>query len=202
MPPSISGVLLAGGASRRFGAEKVLAMVDRMPLFHHPLRALAAVCDEVVVVIAPEGPELPLPPDVRLVRFARDPIAFQGPLIGLRTGLRALSGPSALVAGADMVRLRPALLELMRDRLAETERPAVALADADGVRPLPLAQKVVPALLEADRLAAQGERRLRALVTALAPELVSEADWARVDPAGEWRIDVDAPEDLPRETAG
>jgi molybdopterin-guanine dinucleotide biosynthesis protein A len=198
----LSGVLLAGGASRRFGADKLVALFAGTPLFLHPLRALAAVCDDVVVVVAPERATLPLPADLPAVRVVRDPVAYEGPLVGLRTGLAAVAGANALVAAADMARLSPPVLELLRDRLAEGDHPAVALADAEGLRPLPLALSVPVALAEATRLIAGGERRVRALVEALGAAAIREAEWARADAAGEWRIDVDAPDDLSREERG
>lgn len=197
----LSAVLLAGGASRRFGADKLVALVAGEPLFLHPLRALAALCDDVVVVMAPERPALPLP-GMPAVRVVRDPVAYEGPLVGLRTGLAAVAGANALVAAADMARLRPAVLELLRDRLVKGEHAAVALADAEGLRPLPLALSVPVALAEATRLIEGGERRLRALVDALGAASIREAEWTRADPAGEWRIDVDAPDDLSREERG
>jgi hypothetical protein len=43
-----------------------------------------------------------------------------------------------------------------------------------------------------------GERRLRALVEGLEPEVLPEAIWAGADPRGAWRQDVDVPADLPR----
>ena len=196
--PALSGVLLAGGASRRFGADKRVALFDGKPLFHHPLRALAAVCDEVVVVIAPDHSALSLPAEARGVRVIRDPIAYEGPLVGLRTGLADVAGSRALVAAADMARLRPPILALLRDRLGEGGHAAVALADAGRLRPLPVALDVPLARAEVARLIERGERRLLALVEALGAATIVEAEWARVDPTGEWRIDIDAPDDLSR----
>jgi molybdenum cofactor guanylyltransferase len=200
--PSWSGVLLAGGASRRFGADKLVAPFAGAPLFLHPLRALAAVCDEVIVVMAPAHPPLPLPADVRAVRIVRDPVAYEGPLLGLRTGLAAAAGANALVAAADMGRLSPAILSLLRDRLVEGGHAAVALADAEGLRPLPLAIQVPIASAKVAELIERGERRLRVLVAGLAAATIPESDWAPADPRGDWRLDVDAPEDLPREGRG
>jgi molybdopterin-guanine dinucleotide biosynthesis protein A len=200
--PAWSGVLLAGGASRRFGADKLVAPFAGVPLFLHPLRALAAVCDEVIVVMAPEHPALPLPADVRGVRIVRDPVAYEGPLVGLRTGLAAAAAANALVAAADMGRLRPAILGLLRDRLVEGGHAAVALADAEGLRPLPLAIQVPIASAKAAELVERGERRLRELVVGLGAATVAESDWALVDPRGDWRLDVDAPGDLSREGGG
>ncbi|TMC75972.1 MAG: hypothetical protein E6J15_06595 [Chloroflexi bacterium] len=56
-----SGILLAGGASRRFGRPKLTEPLDGAPLFHWPLRALLASCEDVVIVLAPDAPDPPLP---------------------------------------------------------------------------------------------------------------------------------------------
>ncbi len=39
----ISGIVLAGGRSRRFGADKLTTDVGGRPLLHHAITALAAV---------------------------------------------------------------------------------------------------------------------------------------------------------------
>jgi molybdopterin-guanine dinucleotide biosynthesis protein A len=193
-----SGILLAGGASRRFGRPKILEPLDGSPLFHHPLRALAAVCDEVLVVIAPDSPELALPDGVAGVRFVRDAVSHGGPFLGTVTGLARAQGEQAVLAAADQPRLRPELLSLMVTRAGASARSATVLADDDGPRPLPAVLRVKPALSLAESLVRVGERRLRALIDGLEPDVVDEMAWAAVDPAGDWRRDVDVPEDLPR----
>ncbi|HEV8535940.1 MAG TPA: molybdenum cofactor guanylyltransferase [Candidatus Limnocylindria bacterium] len=193
-----SGILLAGGAARRFGRPKLLEPVRGEPLFHHSLRALAAACEEVVVVLAPAAPDPPLPDGSGPVRFVRDPRAHEGPLVGALVGLGEVVGDHAILAGADMPGLRAELLDLMARRLAASGRSAVLLADEDGPRPLPAALATRPALTLAGELVRRGERRLRALVAGLEALVLSESDWSVVDALGEWRRDVDVPEDLPK----
>ena len=69
-----TGIVLAGGRSTRFGSDKLAALVDGVPLLHHPVLRLAEVCREVLVVVAPGAPDpaLPLAAPVRLVRDATE----------------------------------------------------------------------------------------------------------------------------------
>src|SRR5207244_13576913 len=145
-------------------------------------RAPAAVCDEVVVVIAPDHSALSLPAEARGVRVIRDPIAYEGPLVGLRTGLADVAGSRALVAAADMARLRPPILALLRDRLGEGGHAAVPLADAGRLRPLPVALDVPLARAEVAGPIEPGERRLRALVEGPRRSTIPEGPWPRVHP--------------------
>ncbi|HLY14429.1 MAG TPA: molybdenum cofactor guanylyltransferase, partial [Candidatus Limnocylindrales bacterium] len=158
-----SGIVLAGGASRRFGSDKLAEPIDGVSLLERSVAALAGIVAEIVVVIAPDRAE----PGIRTagstpIRFVADAEPFGGPLAGLRTGLAAARGATVLVVGGDMPSMRPAVLERLL-RIA----PA-ALGDQAGVlRPLPCALERDPALAHADALLAGGERRLRALLAAL-----------------------------------
>jgi molybdopterin-guanine dinucleotide biosynthesis protein A len=199
-----SGILLAGGASRRFGRPKLVEPLDGAPLFHIPLRALLDSCDDVVIVLAPDAPEPPLPDGSDRASFARDQVAYEGPLAGTRVGLEHVRGDNAVRVAADQPGVSPQLLSLMAERAAfldpDAHRNAIVLRDADGARPLPAVLKVGPALALARTLLKSGERRLRALVDGLEPDALPEAVWSRADAAGAWRSDVDLPDDLPRRT--
>ena len=194
-----SGILLAGGASRRFGRPKLVEPLDGAPLFHRPLRALLESCDDVVIVLAPDAPEPPLPDGSDRVSFARDQVAYEGPLAGTRIGLEHVRGESAVLVAGDMPGVSSQLLSLMLEG-AGTRGDAIILRDGQGTRPVPAVIPVAPALALARTLLASGERRLRALIEGLDPEGLAEAVWSRADPEGAWRRDVDLPDDLPRRT--
>jgi len=195
-----SGILLAGGASRRFGRPKVVEPLDGAPLFYRPLKALLDSCDDVVIVLAPDAPEPPLPIGSDRVSFARDRVAYEGPLAGTRAGLEQVRREYAVLVAADMPGLSAPLLSVMYERTATHPRKAIVLRDAEGPRPLPAVLMVAPALALARTLLVSGERRLRALVEGLEREELAEAVWGRADPDGAWRHDVDLPDDLRRRT--
>ena len=192
-----SGILLAGGASRRFGRPKLTEPLDGVPLFHRPLAALIDSCDDVVIVLAPDAPEPTLPAGADRVSFARDQVAYEGPLAGTRAGLERVRGDRAVLVAADMPGVSAALLSLMARRAKGSDRKAIVLIDEGTGRPLPAVVAVKPALDLARTLLERGERRLRALVDGLEPEGLPQTAWSEVDPNGLWRRDVDLPEDLP-----
>lgn len=74
---TILGVVLAGGQSRRFGADKALAVLDGRPLIAHALAALAG-CDQLAIA-GRKWPGLAALPD--------RPAAGLGPLGGLNAAL-------------------------------------------------------------------------------------------------------------------
>jgi molybdopterin-guanine dinucleotide biosynthesis protein A len=193
----VGAVVLAGGRSSRFGRDKLVEPIDGRPMLDHAIDAVLRLTSDVVVVLAPDAEDPALPSGVRTVR---DIAAFEGPLAGLSTGLRALgqldaSIERAIVVGGDMPTLIPAVLERL---LAELEVHEFAvLSDGDRPRPLPMAVRRVTASAAAERLLETGERRLRALMEAIETSVLAPAVWRVDDPSGATLRDVDVPGDLP-----
>jgi molybdenum cofactor guanylyltransferase len=193
----VTGIVLAGGGSTRFGSDKLAAVVEGIPLLHHPILRLAEVCREVVVVLAPDAaePSMPLAVSVRLVRDASE---GEGPLAGLLAGLSEVDTDWALVAGGDMPTLQTSVLLEMLTVAAQAGVDAVALQDRDRVRPLPLVLRSRPAREATHALLHTGERRLRALPDALRTAVIDEPTWLSLDPQRATLHDVDEPSDLER----
>jgi molybdopterin-guanine dinucleotide biosynthesis protein A len=190
-----TGVVLAGGRATRFGSDKLAALADGMPLLHHPVLRLAEMCREVVVVIAPDAAEPPMPLGVP-VGFARDSVADEGPLAGVLAGLTACTTDWAVVAGGDMPDLRTSVLLEMLTVAAEAGVDAVVLQEGDRFRPLPLVLRVVAARGAAHALVHTGERRLRSLPDALRTAVIDEPTWIGLDPERATLRDVDTPGEL------
>ena len=53
MPIAASGIVLAGGAARRFGGDKLAATFEGRTLLEHAVGAVAGLASEVIVVVAP-----------------------------------------------------------------------------------------------------------------------------------------------------
>lgn len=194
----VTGILLAGGASRRFPPNKLLHTYEGGPLFWRPLRALATAVGEIVLVLAAGAPEPQLPLLGTSVRVVRDPSPDQGPLVAVASALSGVTTEWALLVGGDMPDIKPALLRAMVERAHTSTADVIALADMDEAWPMPALFRISAARPAAAGLVAGGERRLRSIVNELNTESLDEQWWTRHDPAGSWRRDIDRPADLHR----
>ncbi len=203
--PRASGIVLAGGRSSRFGRDKLAEPLRGVPLLHTAIRAMAAACDEVLVVTPPSGLAVALPRDLPTpVRELPDPQAFAGPLVGLLAGAQGAEGDLIVVCGGDMPSIEPAVLRLMlRRMLAGPGRSGpywaaqgVALERNGQAQPLPLVLERGAATSAASDLVASGDRSLRALIAALDIAVIPEAQWRELDPDAASLRDVDLPGDL------
>lgn len=190
----VVGVVLAGGASQRFGGDKLAAELGGRPLLHHPIERLLEVCDEVVVVLSPGGEEPSVP--AGSVVFARDETEHEGPLAGLAAGLAAVGSERAMVAGGDMPGIEPDVVRELLRASEETGAVVANLSDGGDARPLPCVVRTEPALTAARRLLADGHRRLRDLLAAVPSVLVDEPTWTALDPERRTLLDVDEASDL------
>ncbi len=133
-PPSLLGVVLAGGESRRFGSHKALATLDGEPLWARAVRVLREAGMDALVAANDPGVAarvtVPVRADVR---------TRAGPLAGIETGLvhAGAEGRTGILALAcDLVQVEAdLLLELVR---AWSGRGAAAFAAPGpwGVEPL------------------------------------------------------------------
>ncbi len=188
----LSGIVLAGGRSRRMGREKAELVVAGKPLLTAAIDVLAEVADEIFVSCRRDAQ-----PDARLyqgrgVRLVFDERA-EGPLAGLEAGLSAATYPAALVIPVDMPRLTVGLLaRLVAGAQAEPDAQAVVYVVDGQALPLPALYRrtALPALSSQLDL---GDLRFRDLLGKL--EVVCIAP-DRVDLALDAFSNVNAPGDL------
>lgn len=203
-----AAIILAGGRSSRFGADKLAARLDGIPVLEHALRAVAQVADPVVVVVSPDAPSPSVPSDLRVeVVPARDLVAHQGPLAGLVGGLAALGSWAAsdgegaapdvvlLVAG-DMPTLVPAVLALLVRILDEDPALGAVTLETEPPTLLPSAIRATIAGPVAEGLLADDRRSLRGLLESVPSSTVASAVWRAIDPEGRTLRDIDTPGDL------
>ena len=111
----IAGLVLAAGASTRFGAPKQLALLDGRPLLEHAVSAMtAAPLDEVVVVLGARAKEVRAAVDLGAARVVEADDWASGQSASLRAGLATLHGADAVViALGDQPFLSPRSVEAL-----------------------------------------------------------------------------------------
>jgi molybdopterin-guanine dinucleotide biosynthesis protein A len=188
----VSGIVLAGGRSRRFGRDKLAERIGDRTLLERAVEAVGTVAADVVVVAAP-GVDPAVPPDVTLVH---DDAAFGGPLAGLIAGLTAVREPLVVVVGGDMPTLSPAVLDLLVRTLEVAAEDACALRSFGRLQPLPIALRTGAATALVRQLVAERERRLGAVLDRLSVRTLGDGEWRALDPEARTLRDVDEPGDL------
>jgi len=192
--PHVSGVILAGGQSRRMGGSpKALIPFDERPLVQHIAEKVAAVLPDCLVVT--NSPELY---GFLGLRMVGDVFPEGGSLGGIYSGLAAAPGEAALCLACDMPFVSPALLGHLAERAGEGD---VVVPEAAGeLQPLHAVygKGCLPAM----------ERRLRARqlkITAFFGEVrivkVPDAVVRRFDAPEVAFMNLNTPEDVARARA-
>lgn len=177
--PALTGVLLVGGASSRFGSPKALARFRGETLAERGWRTLGEACDERLAVgKAADGLELPFP-------VVDDGSEVRASLAGLVGGLRAAANEVVVFLPVDCPFVDAAALRTLAAACADAAFPP------SGPLPGAYRRSVLP---ELERRLAAGELRLRDAMAALEVAVVE------LDPA--LLANVNEPADLERLAAG
>jgi len=183
----VGAVILAAGASRRYGSPKQLVVVDGRTLLEHAIDAAEAADLAPVVAVVPVWLSRPARLDDDRLRWIRNPFPERGISLSLRLAFDALGdgvGAAVILLG-DQPRLEAATIGAVL--AARGPQPLIA-ASAGGVL-------APPVLIERSHfsLAAglTGDVGLRQILAAN-PELVRVVEVAAHAP------DVDTPDDLGR----
>ena len=162
----LSGILLVGGASSRFGSPKALARFGAETLAERAWRVLGEACEERIAVgKAADGLPLPFP-------VLDDGTTERAPIFGVLAGLRAARHEVAVVLPVDCPFVTPEALRELGERVAVPHTGPLPGAYAKAMR------------AELEERLARGERTLRGV-----NPTVLELDAALLD-------DVDTPADL------
>jgi molybdenum cofactor guanylyltransferase len=171
--PRLTGVLLVGGASTRFGSPKALARLEGETLAERAWRVLGEACDERLAVgKSSDGLELPF-------ELVDDGTETRAALAGIVAGLRATTTELAVVLPVDMPQVTAAFLQELAEACTDAAAPRGA--------PVPAAfnRSVLPLL---ERRLAAGELALQAALR--------ELDTTEVDTEPEVLVNVNTADEL------
>lgn len=128
---SLSGFVLAGGASRRMGLPKALLVLGNEAMVQRQIRLLRSLCRSVAVLGSPPllvGLDAPVVPDE---------ISGRGPLGGIYTGLQRTRTEYNLFLGCDLPFMKRQFLDYLCRKALES-RADVTVPESSSGRIEPL----------------------------------------------------------------
>lgn len=196
--PGVAGIILAGGRSRRMGSDKALlpapgptsrTFIEQLALL------LAPHCAEVLLVardpMSSQGyAPFTSPPRWRMVY---DQTPDQGPLMGLASGLRAITQSHALVIAVDLPCIQPALLAWLA---AFPLTEAWLVPRISGIPQVLLARYPRALLPTIETCLREGRRDPRALLERVPVHFLEEEQVRALDPDLRSFLNVNTPEDF------
>lgn len=130
----ITGILLAGGMSRRMGREKGILKIGARYLYQYPLRILETLCDEILISTC-NNFTLPMPYPI-----VCDEVADVGPMGGIYTCLNRSSNNLNIVLSYDMPMVNKGLLEhlIQENQVHESQPYDIVIPALQENKPEPL----------------------------------------------------------------
>lgn len=130
MAKSVAGVVLAGGAGRRFGMPKALARIGGVSLLSQAVETLrAARCAPIIVVLGARADDVRQQVVLDEVRVVVNDAWAEGMSTSFRTGLRACEEcAAAVVAVVDQPGMTPAAVRRLIDEWMSSDRPVAVSA--------------------------------------------------------------------------
>ncbi len=192
-PAGLTGIILAGGKSTRFGADKASALLAGRPMLQWIVVALGGVCSEIIVVTA-QGQSLPPVDSAAPMAVAHDEAPGLGPLAGLAMGLRAAHTELCFAAACDAPLLRPALVGLLASMADGFD---VVCPDVGGrMQPLAAVYRTATCRPVFEHQVGAGKLKMTDAFTHLRVRPVAESELAVADPLLESFINANRPEVL------
>jgi molybdopterin-guanine dinucleotide biosynthesis protein A len=171
----MTGIVLAGGESRRMGRDKAFLKLEGVPLIEHVLRTLRGVFPRTIIVT--NNPSAYVAYDAVIVT---DAVKKQCPLAGIYSGLLSSTDEYNFVAACDMPFLNPGLITYMTG-LVNGYDIVVPVIAGKNVEPLHAiySKRLLPVIkkqLHGD------ERKIQAIFKEARVKYVTETEIDRYDP--------------------
>ena len=191
-----TGVILAGGESRRMGQNKALMRLGDETLISRTLKRLQIVTDETTIISNSAHLYTELG-----VRVFADLVPDTGALGGVYTGLRYAANNAVLCVACDMPFLRPKLMTYLVSVLGEHDAVVPNTREMGDSNPKlqtlcavysRRCGQVIRQMLD------QNELRLHALCDWVTVRMVPPDEWREFDPEGFSFVNVNTREDFER----
>lgn len=190
MITDVTGIVLAGGKSRRMGEDKRFLIVGRQTLYERSLSVLRAVFQGVRIVIAQDSS--PLLSDVPVLR---DLVPNCGTLGGIYTGLKEAKTEYIFAVACDMPFLNPAVIRYLVSLKVSADMVIVRIGH--GLQPTHAvySRRCLPVFEE---MVHSGRLKVQDILghPSLKVRLVEHNELREIDPEGRSFLNVNTPADL------
>ncbi|MEW6669387.1 MAG: molybdenum cofactor guanylyltransferase [Thermodesulfobacteriota bacterium] len=186
----VTGVILAGGKSTRYGRNKAFVRIDGVPLIERVIRVMGSVFDQPLLITntPEEYAHLNLP-------MVEDLIKGLGPLGGIYTGLKSISGKAGFFVACDMPFLNGPLIR----RIVEMQGDTDAVVPRLGRMVEPLHALYAKTCIGAiEELIRSGNIQILQFFLKVRVTYVDEGILRTFDPELRCLANVNRPEDLPQ----
>ena len=131
MLTQISGLILAGGRSRRFGSDKAAHDIGGQAMIEVAYETLRAVADDIVVSVRNDGQRYDLEAEHVVDRYRG-----MGPLAGLDAGFNRVRHDWVFVLACDMPQIRSSDVQRIAEHCSPPTEAVVAMDHEGLVQPL------------------------------------------------------------------
>ncbi len=193
MNPSLNnmtGVILAGGKSLRYGRDKAFELFNGLPLIERVINVMQKVFNEVIIIA-----NNPDKYSCLGLKIYEDIIKGIGPIAGILTGIIKMTGKAGFFVACDMPFLNPSLIRYMISikngfdivvpRIGGNIEPLHAIYTKNC---LPFIKKSI----------SKNKLNIRSFFESLSIRYVEKNEIERYDPGLEFLININKQEDLRR----
>lgn len=193
-----TAVILAGGRSSRFGANKALQILARKPLICHVVERISNVVDDVLVVIGRGEPsaeyQIVLPSSVTVISDKQE---GKNPLVGIVSGLQAAKSEQVAVLACDVPFVNGAVIDHLFRRARDADA-GIPIWNAGRIEPLQAVYHRFSTLRAAQEALTREDSSQKEMIARL-PKVVYvsvENEIRKIDPSLRTFFNVNTREDL------
>ena len=185
----ITGVILAGGTSRRMGRNKALLKIGDTTLIECVYRTLAALFDDIIIVTNTPAEYAFIP-----CRTVPDIYPGLGSIAGLHAGLFNSTTRLVFIAACDMPFLNPELIRLLCSSAGESD--AVIPLNKEGLREPLHALYTRTTLPVVQEIIEQGDKSIMILLDRVRTRIVTSEAYSSIAGAENSFRNVNTPEEF------
>ncbi len=177
----ITGVVLAGGKSKRMGKDKAFLKFKEKSFLRHILEALDKYCNQIVIVINKEE-NLYTKETKNLsseIVFVKDKYPYKGPLNGILSSLSKIKNQLVYITPCDTPLLNPEIIPFFVQKINDYD---AVIPDINGkIQPLNALYKKNALELSKEVFEKQGKKSLMAFLENLNVKFINEKELKKID---------------------